>query len=124
VTGDPTLTQLNWFWILAAASVPIVGGLLVAWPIWLTGQPILGNIAGSLVIFGAAIGFIMREHAELDALVQACIEQGTTCWPTPPAFTRFAIYAFIGLAQVITLFTLSVSVESRHRRKMYSPEWR
>ena len=54
----------------------------------------------------------MREHAELDRVVQACIEQGTTCWPTPSAFTRFALYAFIALAQVIALFTISVSVES------------
>ena len=66
----------------------------------------------------------MREHAELDRVVLACIEQGTTCWPTPSAFTRFAAYAFIGLAQVMVLFTASVSVETRQRRRRYSPEWR
>ena len=102
----------------------MLGGLLLAWPIWLTGQTLLGNIAGSIIIFGAAVGLIMREHAELDLVVQACIEQGTTCWPRPSAFTRFALYAFIALAQVIALFTISVSVESRQRRKRYAPEWR
>ena len=124
MTASATLTELNWAWIAVAATVPMVAGLLLAWPIWLTGQPILGNIAGSIVIFGAAIALIMREHTVLDRLVQACIEQGTTCWPTPSAFTRFAVYAFIGLAQVIVLFTISLSVETRQQRRGYAPEWR
>ena len=124
MTGTPSVNELNWLWIAIAVTVPMLAGLLVAWPIWLTSQPILGNIAGSIVIFSAAIGFIMREHAELDRIVQACIEQGTTCWPTPSAFTRFALYAFMGLAQVIALFTISISVETRQRRRAYAPEWR
>lgn len=124
MTGTPSINELNWTWIAIAAIVPMLAGLLLAWPIWLTGQPILGNIAGSIVVFGAAIGLIMREHTELDLIVQACIEQGTTCWPTPSAFTRFAIYAFIGLVQVIALFTISISVETRQRRRAYAPEWR
>ena len=119
-----SLTEPSWSWIAVAAVAPILAGLMVAWPIWLTGQPILGNIAGSIVIFGAAIAMIMREHTELDRAVQACIEQGTTCWPTPSAFTRFAIFAFIGLAQVIALFTISISVETKQRRRGYAPEWR
>jgi hypothetical protein len=124
VADTAAVVGLNWFWIGIALVLPLAGGLLLAWPIWLTGQPILGNIAGTIVVFGAAVGLIMREHGELDRLVQTCIEQGTTCWPTPSAFTRFAIYAFIGLAQVILLFTLSISVETRQRRKRYAPEWR
>lgn len=117
-------TELNWFWVVLAATIPMLLGLAAAWPIWMTGQPILGNIAGSIIIFGAAIGFIMREHNELDRLVQACIEAGTTCWPTPTAFSRFAIYAFIALADVIALFTISTSVDARRRRRDYAPEWR
>lgn len=124
MTDQSAVTGLNWFWIAVAITLPMLGGLLIAWPIWLTGQPILGNIAGSIGIFGAAVGFIMREHAELERVVLACIEQGTTCWPTPSAFTRFAAYAFIGLAQVMVLFTASVSVEARQRRRRYSPQWR
>lgn len=122
---DPAIVEgLNWSWILVSLTLPMLGALLLAWPIWLTGQPILGNIAGTLVLFGSAVALIMREHAELDRVVQACIEQGTTCWPQPTAFTRFAVYAFIALAQVILLFTLSVGVEHRQRRKRYSAEWR
>lgn len=118
------MTELSWYWIGIAAVAPMAGGLLIAYPIWLTGQPILGNIAGTLLIFGAAVVLMLREHAALDRLVQACLDQGTTCWPTPGAFTRYAIYAFVALAQVIALFTLSISVETRQRRRRYAPEWR
>jgi hypothetical protein len=124
VIDASAVAGLDWSWIAVALTLPLAGGLLLAWPIWLSGQPILGNLAGSMVIFGSAVGLIMREHAVLDRVVQACIGQGTTCWPTPSAFTRFAIYAFIALAQVIALFTISVTVEHRQRRRHYSPEWR
>jgi len=119
-----SVTELSWFSIALMVIVPPILGLCVAYPCWTRRQPILGNIAGTIIIFGAAVGLIMREHAELDVVVQACIEQGTTCWPAPSAFTRFALYAFIGLAQVIALFMISVSVETKQRRKGYAPEWR
>jgi hypothetical protein len=67
---------------------------------------------------------IWREHVELDRIVQACLDAGHTCWPEPSAFTRFAIYAFIGLIQVFTVFMLSLRVEERIRLRQYSPEWR
>ena len=118
------MTGLNWSWILFAVLVPPLAAGAVAYPVWRTGQPIFGNIAGSAVIFAAAIGLIMREHVELDRVVQSCLDRGTTCWPDPSAFTRFAIYAFIGLVEVIALFTVSVRVESALRRRHYDPEWR
>jgi hypothetical protein len=118
------VTGLNWFWIVIALVVPPIAGGGVAYPIWRMGQPIFGNIVGSGVIFAAAVGLIMREHVELDRLVRNCLDQATTCWPDPSAFTRFAIYAFIGLFQVIVLFTVSVRVETALRRRHYDPEWR
>jgi hypothetical protein len=122
---DPSALQgLNWSWILLGLTAPMAAALLLAWPVWRSGQPILGNLVGTAVLFGSAVGLIMREQTELDRIVQACIEQGTTCWPAPAAFTRFAVYAFVALGQVILLFTLSVSVEDRHRRKRHAPQWR
>jgi MFS family permease len=118
------VTGLNWFWIGVAAALPPLIGMLVAFPFWRMEQPIFGNIVGSAVIFAIAIALIMREHVELDRVVQACLDRGVTCWPEPSAFTRFAIYAFIALAQVIVLFTLSVRVEAKLRRRGYDPEWR
>ncbi len=122
---EPAAIQgLNWGWIVLGATVPMLAGLIVAWPIWAGGQPILGNLAGTAIIFGSAVALILREHAAIDRVVQACLAAGTTCWPEPGAFTRFAIYAFVGLAQVMALFTPSVSVETRQRRKRHAPEWR
>ena len=116
--------ELNWFWIaLALTAPPLVGGL-VALPLWLKGEPIFGNLAGTAVIFGAALVLILRERVELDRLAQRCLDQGFVCWPEPSAFTRYAIYAFIGLFEVIVLFSLSLRVEAKIRRRGYAPEWR
>jgi hypothetical protein len=118
------VNSFNWFWIALAAGAPAVGGLLVAYPIWRMNQPILGNLAGSAVIFGSAIALIMREHVALDRQVQACLSQGYTCWPNPTAFTRYAVYAGIALMQVMALFSVSLRVEHSLRRRGYDPEWR
>jgi hypothetical protein len=121
---NTSVTGLSWFWIGVALTVPTLLGFLVALPIWKRGQPILGNIAGSIVIFGSVIAFILREHAELEPLVQACLDRRVTCWPEPSAFARYVIYAAIGLVEVIALFSTSLHVETRLSRKGYAPEWR
>ena len=115
---------LSWFWILVEATLPPLVGWLIALPLWLKDQPILGNIAGSIVIFGTAFGLIMREHIDLDRLSSGCLDAGRTCFPHPEAFTRFAVYAFIAMFEVIALFTLSLSVDERRRRRGYDPQWR
>ena len=116
--------ELSWFWIaLALTAPPLIGGL-VALPLWLRSEPIFGNLAGTAVIFGAALVLILRERVELDRLAQRCLDQGFVCWPEPSAFTRYAIYAFIALFEVIVLFSLSLRVEAKIRRRGYAPEWR
>ena len=122
---DPAqVTGLNWYWISIAATVPAVLGLLVAFPFWRRSDTIFGNIAATGVIFSFAFAMIWREHVELDRVVQACLDAGTVCWPEPAAFTRFAVYAFIGLLEVFMVFTLSLRVEEHRRRRDYAPEWR
>lgn len=118
------VNELNWYWIGLGATVPPVVGLLVAAPFWWKEQPIFGNIAGTAVIFGAAFALIMREHMQIERVVNACLDGGIPCFPNPSAFTRFAIYAFIALFEVIALFMLSLKVEQRLRRRGYAPEWR
>ena len=105
-------------------AVPPVIGTLVAYSCWRSGQMILGNIAGSFVIFGAAIALILREYAELDILARQCIDAGHVCLPTPAPFLRYALYATIGLIEVFVLFAVSLSVEQKQRRRGYDPEWR
>ena len=120
----PEIAGLNWYWIAIAATVPGIVGLIVAVPFWRRSEAIFGNIIGTAIIFAFAFAMIWREHVELDQIVKTCLDAGTVCWPQPAAFTRFSIYAFIGLMQVFIVFTLSLRVEERVRRREYSPEWR
>jgi hypothetical protein len=120
--GD--VQQLSWFWIgLELTIVPVVG-VLLAFPLWRRDQPIFGSIAGTAVIFGSAVALILREYVQLDRATRACLDAGYTCWPNPGFFTRFALYAFVGLVEVFGLFWLSLVVEERMRRQNYSREWR
>ena len=118
------MTGLNWFWIgLELTAVPLVA-VLAAFPLWTRNQMIFGNIAGTVVIFGTAIALIVRETIQIDNVTRECLDKGVLCWPEPSALTRFAIYACIGLVEVITLFAVSLRVEKRLRDRDYSPEWR
>ena len=116
--------ELSWAWIGLAATAPLVAGWLAAAPLWRTGQPILGNLAGTMVVFGSAVALILRERIAIERAAQACLDQGTVCWPEPSAFMRFAIYAFIALCEVIVLFSVSLKAEEKYRRRGYAPEWR
>jgi hypothetical protein len=118
------MTSLNWFWIGVAAIAPAPVALLAAWALWRSEQMILGNLAGTVVLFATAIALILRERVEIDRLMQRCLDDGFVCLPYPTAFTRFAIYAFIALGEACALFYLSLIVEERHRRRGYAPEWR
>lgn len=106
------------------ATAPFIVGALVAIPFWRYGAMIFGNIVGTAVIFGSALGMILREHAVIERATAACIAAGDTCWPEPSAFTRYAIYASIGLFEVVSLFSLSLLVERRMQARDYAPEWR
>ena len=118
------MDALSWSWIALGVTAVPLAGLMVAYPLWRKEQFIFGNIAGTAVIFASGIALILREHVELDRLVQDCLDSGTVCWPEPSAFTRFAVYASISLIEVFALFSLSLRVEQRLRGRDYAPEWR
>ena len=118
------LDELSWFWIGVMVAAPTVIGMLAAFPFWRKNQMIFGNVVGTAVIFGTAIGLILRESAALDRIIQACLDDGLPCFPEPTAFTRFAIYAFIALLEVMTLFAVSLKIEESLRQRDYAPEWR
>jgi hypothetical protein len=118
------MTGLSWFWIGLQLTAPPTVGWTIAWHFWRIDQPIFGNLAGSAVLFASAFALIMREHVQIDRAVRQCLDQGFTCFPEPSAFTRFAIYASIGMLEVIALFASSLSVEAKRRRRGYDPQWR
>ena len=117
------VTGLNWYWIVLMLTVPPVAGVLAAMPFWRSRQMTFGSIVGTAIIFGSAMGLILREYVELDRITEACLDAGTVCWPEPSAFTRFAIYAFIGLFEVFALFFVSLKMEERVRRRGYDRQW-
>jgi hypothetical protein len=118
------VTGLNWYWIGLELTVPGLLAAVLALPLWLKGQPIFGNLAGTVVIFVAAFALILRESAELDRFARACLDRGFVCVADPSPFVRYAIYAFIGLLEIMALFSVSLKVEHRIRRRRYAPEWR
>ena len=119
-----TLTALSWGWIALMATVPLVLGLAVAWPIWNGGEPILGNVAATGVVFAAAFALILRENTEIDRLTRQCYDAGYICRADPSSFMRFAIYAGLGLVEEIAIFMASLRVERRRRNRGVAPEWR
>ena len=118
------MDALSWSWIALELTAVPIAAVIVAYPLWRRDQFIFGNIAATAVIFASGIALILREHVELDRIVQACLESGDVCWPRPSAFTRFAIYAGIALAEVFLVFSTSLRVEQRVRSRDYAPEWR
>jgi hypothetical protein len=118
------VNELSWRWIALMATAPPLLGVLVALACWRSSQIILGNIAGTAVIFGSAMALILRESVEIDRITGRCLDAGYACFPSPGAFTRYAIYAFIGLFEVFALFAVSLRVEEKIRRRGYDPEWR
>jgi len=118
------VNTLNWYWIGLELTVAPLMGFIATYPFWRRAEMIFGNLAGTGVILAWAIALILREYVEIDRVVQACIDAGTTCWPEPSAFARFAIYAAIGFLEVFILFTVSLAVERRISNRDYAVEWR
>jgi hypothetical protein len=118
------VTELSWTWIALMATAPPLAGVLLAWLFWRKGEMILGNLAGTVLIFGAGVAMIVRESIEVNAAIAQCLDAGYTCWPVPSAFVRYAIYAAIALVEVVVLFSWSLRVERQMRNRHYAPEWR
>jgi len=118
------LYRLSWEWIGLMAGGPPLVAPLVALLAWRKNEMILGNVAGTIVIFGTAMALILRESFVLDHLVRQCIDAAVVCTPRPAPFFRYAIYAGIGLVQVVLLFLVSLRIEHRARERQYAPEWR
>lgn len=118
------VTSLNWSWIALELTVVPLLALLVAMPLWRRTEVILGNVAGTGIIFASAFGLIWREYVVIDRITKECLEAGAVCWPEPSAFTRFAVYGFIALVEVFAMFSFSLWIEERRRHRDYAPEWR
>ena len=79
------LDRLSWSWIALMALGPLIVAPLLASLAWRKNEMILGNVAGTIVIFGTAMALIFRESFVLDALVRPSLEAGYVCAPRPAA---------------------------------------
>ena len=125
----PQGAVMDWRWIVVGLTIPTAIGLLVALPVWWKAkEPVFGGIAGAFPIAVAVVALIGREYIGLERYNQACrvlLRQHIVCPPPwPEAFTRFAIYCFLGLLETGLLFLLSQSVETRRQRREFEGAWR
>ena len=77
------MNHLNWRYIIFAAAVPPLVGLIVAFPFWRKRRMTLGNIFAAAIIFATSIGLILREYAELDKITTECLDNGIPVLPGP-----------------------------------------
>ena len=109
--------SLSLTWVFVAALVPITFALLLARPLWHRRvRDEGGTIAGAAVVFACSVALIGREFSHVLKVSAACVAREVACHFEPEPFTRYAIYAGIGMLQVFALFMIGLSVEERLRR--------
>jgi hypothetical protein len=109
---------MNPWWVAAAAVLPLLVALLVAWPFWRkrVGDE-MGTVMGAFVVFTCVILFVGREYLESEKTRVACVVREIGCRFYPKLFTRFMIYGGIGMTHVMVLFVVGLSVEERLRQR-------
>ena len=120
VHDDP----VSWYWIGLALLVPTAAGFAIALPFWWSRYTTFGNVIGSGAIFVGTLLAIGREFMALRAMRADCVLKNVPCHIAPDDFTRYAIYAGIGFAEVFLLFTVSIWVDEAIRRRSRAKAWR
>ena len=109
---------MNTAWIAVAAIVPLVAGLLAAWPFWRRRvRDDMGPVVGAGVILLCVVALVAREYGEVEVVTARCIAAEIGCRFYPKPFVRYAIYGGIGMVQVFALFVVGLSIEERLRRR-------
>ena len=67
---------MSWHWIAIALTVPTGLAILVTLLYSVRGDPAIGAILGSGVVFASCVGLIGRGSAELARLSQSCLGIG------------------------------------------------
>jgi hypothetical protein len=110
--------EWNLMWVYWALWLPLVIGLLAAWPFWMkrvTDE--LGSIVGCGFVFIFALAFVAREYGEVEMITRKCVDAGIGCHFHPTPFIRYGAFAGIALSQVFLIFLAGLSVEERLRRR-------
>lgn len=105
-------------WVVAAAVLPLLVGLLVAWPFWRRRvKDEIGTVTGGFVVWACVVGFIAREYAEIERISAWCVDREIGCRFSPSLFNRYGIYSLIAMGQVFVLFVVGLRVEERLRER-------
>lgn len=113
--------------IAAALTAPTGLAFLAAWPFWVKAkETIVGNTIGALIVTMSVFGLIAREYIDIERARRRCEEltRGVCAADTAGAFMKFAIYGFIGLAEIVALFVVADLIEHRRKERQYASEWR
>jgi hypothetical protein len=109
---------MNLVWVAAAAVVPLVAGMLTSAPLWRRRvRDDMGSIAGVGVVLFFVVTFIAREYGEIVDTEARCVVSGIGCHFHPEPFTRYVIFASIGLVQTFAIFITGLIVDERLRRR-------
>ena len=118
------LQSPNWYWITMQLIVR-ADGVAASMALLATHRGYLREHRRHRCHSDVGLAMIFREYVEIDRAVKACFDTGELlCFVEPSAFARFAIYASIGLAEKILLFTISLAVEPRISNRDSTPESR
>ena len=85
---EASVHGLNWSWIALMCTAPLPLAAAVAILLWRRNEPILGTLAGTVVIFGSARGFSLRESVAVDRRRRHGLDAGWWGWPQGSAFSR------------------------------------
>jgi 4-amino-4-deoxy-L-arabinose transferase-like glycosyltransferase len=114
--------QMNLAWLALAILLPAIASLLVAWPLWARQvRDEIGSITGAAVVLLFTLVHIAREFATALAFQNQCFAAGRACHFEPEPFTRYAIYAGVGMLQVFLVFVVGLRVQERGRRRPTPP---
>jgi hypothetical protein len=114
---------MSWWRVAIAIGVPTVAGLIIAVPLWLRRQVIIGNVLGGGVAFGIIIALMGRDFVERMRLDKLCGTPGFRCVSGVDAHVPFLMHALIGMADVGIVFVISLYVEERVRNATLRRDW-
>ena len=112
---------LNHTWMLTAAIVPLIVGLIVAWPLWRRRvSDDMGSVLAAGVILVLISALVVREYGEVELITQQCRLKEIPCHFRPQPFVRYVLISAIGMCQVFVVFVTGLRFEERLRRNELS----
>jgi Na+(H+)/acetate symporter ActP len=116
---------VNWSRLAISAFLPLLLALPVAALLWRRRQTAVGNVIGAGVVLLCTVMFMALEFGDAVHYRFMCSEQNLPCGPSKPSdFVRIFTFAMVGMVEVMVVFLVGASVETRNEQRHRAPEWR